>query len=123
MAFTFVSKYGSYENCEFVVDRYRSNGNLAIHIISPMEGPICNVTVNTDIKLSDDMIAVKDYSENEGMVEFLKREGLIDKRPDVLIPSGWVQIPIYHLTERGKQTFGIIDEDISYQGEARNDQN
>ena len=68
--FTYVSPYGNYEECYFQVGKY-TNGNTAIEIWNNEDGPITKVTVNPDIKLPNDRIAIKDYSENEGMVDWL----------------------------------------------------
>ena len=104
--FTYKSKYGEYKNCFFQTGRYL-NGNLAIEIWSNEEGPITKVTVNPDMKVSDDSIAVKDYSENEGMAAWLISEGIIEKDPLFMWPSGWVKIPIYSLTPHGKEMLDI----------------
>jgi hypothetical protein len=99
--------FGTYPNCYFVPSRYRSNNNLALQIQSEDEGPICVCTVNPNEKLSDDVICIKDYSENEGMAEFLKNMGIIGDRVKV-IPSGWVELYVYELTEHGKEIFKSV---------------
>lgn len=104
--FTYKSKYNSYQDCHFIVGRY-PNGNLAVEIISDTEGPITKVTVNPNVKLEDDYIAIKDYSENEGMVEFLVSMGIIVENPVMTIPSGFVFIPVHRLTNAGKISFSI----------------
>lgn len=96
--------YCAFPNCYFVPSRYTSNNNLALKIESEDEGSICVCTVNPPKKLSDDVICVKDYSENKGMVEFLKNMGIIGDRVEV-IPSGWVELYVYELTEHGKEIF------------------
>lgn len=101
MEFTFMG----FEHCKFVVNRYCNNDNLAISIFSRTAGPICNVTVGIDDKLDDDKIAVKTYSENEGMDDWLYQNGYIENIPCFYINSGFVDIPVYKLTELGKKTF------------------
>lgn len=98
--FTYFSKYGTYENCQFMVGLY-ANGNLGIEIWSDEEGPITKVTVNPDIKIPTDRIAIKNYSENEGMVDFLVEEDLIEPDPVQIIESGFVTIPVHKLTTYG----------------------
>jgi hypothetical protein len=97
--------YYTFPNCYFVPSRYSSNNNLALKIESEDKGLICVCTVNPDEKLSDDVICIKNYSENEGMVEFLKNMGIIGDMVKV-IPSGWVELyDVYELTEHGKEIF------------------
>lgn len=103
--FTYKSKYGSYNNCGFEVHRYVESDNLAIEICSPTDGAVTRVTVNVGFPLLDDYIAVKDYSENEGMVEWLISQGLIEPEIFQTIKSGWVDIPIVKLTEKGREVF------------------
>lgn len=101
---TFKTKYAAYAGCEFRTGRY-GNGNLALMVESSTEGPICTCTVNPGIEVDDDCIAVKDYSENEGMAETLKEMGVIKGEPVYRIASGWVEIPVYELGEKGLALF------------------
>lgn len=104
--FTFKSKYAEYKNSFFQVGSY-GNKNLAVEIWSAEDGPISRVTVNPGIMIPRTQIAIKDYSENEGMVDFLKSEGLIEDVPVMTIPSGWIEIPVYNLTDKGKEVFRV----------------
>lgn len=101
--FTFRGSVCDYPNCAFTIKRYGMNNNIYIGIISKDEGPICHCTVNTPTKLPDDRIAVKDWSENEGMVEKLKDLDMITGDPVDYIHSGLVNIGVYMLSENGKQ--------------------
>ena len=85
-------KYGTYNNCFFKVNKYR-NGNIALGIYNMSDGPICTVTVNPGMALPDDLIAIKNYSENSGVLESLIELGFIE---DVVgtLPQGFVEIPI-----------------------------
>lgn len=102
---TFKTKYGEYPNCEFKTGQY-GNGNLALQVESLDEGPICTCTVNPDEVVTHDAIAVKNYSENEGMVDTLTEMGLIGEEL-YSIPSGFVSIPVHKLTEKGLELFAI----------------
>lgn len=102
---TFKTKYATYPNCEFVTGRY-NNGNLALSVESRDEGPICTCTVNPGVVVTHDAIAVKNYSENEGMVEVLTEMGIIG-RELYRIPSGWVEIPVHELTAKGLELFEV----------------
>lgn len=97
----FKTKYRAYPDCHFVADRYQTNGNLALSVTSETEGPITTCTVNTDVTLPEDCIAVKNYSENEGMDKTLADMGIIGEKIGH-IASGWVTIPVFRLTDKGK---------------------
>lgn len=99
--------YGHYK-CQFVKGEY-GNGNLALELMgaegSEYEGePIARVTINPGCQIPDDCIAIKDYSENDGMVDFCKNLGIISDLV-ATISSGWVEIPVYRLSESGLEIF------------------
>lgn len=100
--FTCKLKYMEAKNCYFIGGNYH-NGNTGIEIWNDEEGPIAKVTVNPDVKIPKEFIAVKDYSENEGMVDLLKSIGIIDESPVHTIYSESVEIPVYALTSKGKE--------------------
>jgi len=104
--FTFMTSFGTqYPNCRYTTGRY-ANGNLALQIENK-DGPVCTCSVNPPgTALGDGEIAIKDWSENSGMGNWLKLHGVI-VREDALrrIPSGYVDIPVYRLTEAGKKLF------------------
>lgn len=95
-------KYMEADNCYFIGGKY-NNGNTGLEIWSDEVGPIAKVTVNPEVRIPEDFIAVKDYSENEGMVDFLKSMGIIKATPNNEIYSGHVTIPVYELTDKGKE--------------------
>ena len=99
------SKYATYKDCEFRTGRYR-NGNLALQVECP-EGLVCTCSVNPDTPLPDNELAVKDWSENEGMVEELKRQGVIFGDPVKTLPTeyGFVKIKVFPLTAYGESLF------------------
>lgn len=97
--FTYKSKYGTYENCYFYGSQYQESGNIALEIWSNEEGPICRVTVHPGIKVPEDCIAIKNYSENEGVVDWMKSMGFIEDAPVRIIKTGWVEIPVYKMTD------------------------
>lgn len=101
--FTFKLECGSWENCQFAPGRYR-DGNLALQVFSEEEGPICTLSVNPGEKLDDDVLCVKDYSENQGAAAFLRSMGIIGECVKI-IPSGWVDLKVFELTEPGKELF------------------
>lgn len=97
--FEITTKYGVYSDCSFLVREY-VNHRPRIDIYSNTLGPIMTVTVNLPgISFDNNYVAIKDYSENEGISEELNRLGVIVDEPVTYIPSGWVMIPVYRLTE------------------------
>jgi len=100
------SKYATYKDCEFRTGRY-GNGNLALQVESPAEGPICVCSVNPGVPLPDNELAVKDWSENEGMVEELKRQNVIFGDPVRTLNTayGFVKIKVFALTDYGESLF------------------
>lgn len=92
----------------FNVARY-GNGNLALQMVAVEGGdyegePICTVTVNPGFEIPDSQIAVKNWSENNGIDVFLESLGIVGKRMGE-IPSGFVTIPVFELTESGCELF------------------
>lgn len=104
--FDYQSKYAEYKNCYFRVGKY-INGNLAVEIWNDTDGPITKVTVNPDIYIPTDRIAIKNYSENSGIVEWLISKGIIEEDSTRVVISHWVSIPVHKLTEKGKQMMGL----------------
>lgn len=102
--FTFVSAYGTeYPNCHFSVGRY-FNGNNALLIDDDNEDLGITCSVNGSRIHKADEIGIKNWSENEGMVEFLTKMGIIGEKV-AEEPSGFVVIPYFKLTESGKELF------------------
>lgn len=65
-------------NCEIKKSKYSTNGNLALMLFDKETGQkVSNVTINTLQRMDEDVAAVKDYSENEGMLEAITEAGLI----------------------------------------------
>jgi hypothetical protein len=90
------TKY-TYRDATVILEKrkYANNGRLRIDMIDIEDGtPYATVTVNlTYAKLTENEIAVKDHSENEGMLKFLQDNGIVGpvKR---YAKSGYVEIPI-----------------------------
>ena len=88
-------------SCELVYTRYTDNSRTAIQLIETgTEEPIAMATVNLpDVDIAEDEVAIKDYSENEGMLAALTRHKIVG-RPLRYVQSGFVSIPIRKLLER-----------------------
>lgn len=107
--FNYESMHASYPDCEIVKGRYADNDNLCLTLFNNELGPIARITVNTDVKLPDDRIAIKNYSENEGMVAWLFKNNLIEKEPIRHVLQGYVEIPVHKLTDYAKNLLGISE--------------
>ena len=53
-------------------------------------------TVDLSIPLPEGLVAIKDYSENEGVLEALVKGGIVSE-PMHYFPTGYVQVPICKL--------------------------
>lgn len=107
---TFVckTKYGEYPDCYFKAGHY-DNGNIAILIESgEEEEPIMIASVNPWHDVEDDCVAIKNYSENEGIEAVLKEHGIITGEPQYSIQSGFVSIPVYKLADGWKEKIAIF---------------
>lgn len=102
--FDFHTPWGDIVKVSLVTGQYR-NGAKALQLIDTADGgPYAVATVNTGETYPDDQIAVKDWSENEGMVEFLTQIGFID-RVVGMEPCGYVMAHICHLTAEAQNFF------------------
>jgi hypothetical protein len=96
-----------WHGCNLLVAQY-GNGRLALTLEVPFndleEGetyfePLAVCTVNLpDAALPRDEIFVKDYSENEGMSDWMIAQDIIMPEPEGFTESGYVTIPRYKLT-------------------------
>lgn len=86
---------------EVAFDMYM-NGNTAINLVDVEDGGlVATATVNTSAPTFDsDLVGIKDYSENEGMVDFLVKEGIIEEDSVHSVKMGFVSIPFHTLTEK-----------------------
>jgi hypothetical protein len=98
------------ENCHFVCGRYNEPNNLALFVENDNGETVAVCSVNPKKKKSDNVLCVKDWSENEGMLEFLMKQNIIEYSYDVSDCefSGFVAIIAYKLTDKGKQLFANV---------------
>jgi len=83
--------------CDVIIQRY-GTGNLAIRLLDAEDGmPVAVATTNAN-GLDLDEVAIKDYSENEGMYETLVENGIIHPKHRE-ISTGYVTVPVCKLTE------------------------
>lgn len=78
-------------------------GGTAITMVSRTEGyPEPWTTLTTWIEgLKEDEVAIKNYSENEGMLEWAIENGIV-ARPHRWVPQGWVSFPVCKLLKKGE---------------------
>lgn len=101
LKFDWTTERGFYKDCWIDASYYLKPRNKSITIRNAScfgSDYICRASINIDEKLPDNQIAIKDYSENEGTIDNLKRIGILGERVKV-IQSGWVQIPVFELTD------------------------
>jgi len=83
--------------CIITKEKY-CNGRTALGLTEVDTGePFATATVNLpEINLAQNEIAIKNYSENEGILQVLIDAGVIGK-PKYEIQSGFVSIPVCEL--------------------------
>jgi hypothetical protein len=81
-----------------VCKRQYDNGRPALQLIDAEDGsPIAAATVNLpDVPLGRNQVAIKSYSENEGMLDALVAAGVV-KPTGQMVRSGYVEVPICEL--------------------------
>lgn len=87
--------------------RYADNNNIALLLFENLTDPYeyAIASVNGEFDLDDEFIAIKDWSENEGMVEALIESNVIRSTPVGIEHSGFVIIEHYQLTDEAKAEF------------------
>lgn len=88
-------------DCDVDICRYKDDyANNAI-VLGADNMPITTASINVSSqvgKLPDDLVAIKDYSENEGMLAALVAAGIVESDVVGVVPSGFVEIPVCRLT-------------------------
>jgi hypothetical protein len=92
-----VTRYGLHQVVQARFDRYR-NGQIALQLVTEQDEPWLTASCAIDAPIPAGCIAVKDWSENEGVPSLLARCGIIDGEPVARARSGFVAVPIYRLT-------------------------
>jgi len=89
-------------NCDLLASHYQDNGRLALYLIDSHDRePVAVCTVNLPDKLGENEVFIKDYSENEGMADFLVQEGIVEYTGRHVI-SGYVTIPVCKFLQSDK---------------------
>lgn len=93
------TQYSDY-NVIIETGKYR-NGRLALELIDAEDGcPVMTATVNLpEVGLEEDEIIIKNYSENEGVLEFLIKNK-ITSNPVRWVNNGFVDFPIVKIIKK-----------------------
>lgn len=79
-----------------LVKKAYSNGNVAIQAVGIDGEPVAVLSVNTGDKVDKEHVAIKDYSENSGALDSLKKAGVVGN-PEYVLKSGYVTVPVCKL--------------------------
>lgn len=108
-------------NCH-VVKRQYGNGRPALQLVDAEdESPIATATVNLlDVPLGRNQVAIKDYSECEGMLQALTEAGIVRPTGET-IRTGHVEVPVCELQPpfREPTRVDILAEQSRGNGRAR----
>lgn len=97
---------GPYTDVKFLVSIYMDNGNTALLVLDEFTSePIATATVNVGEQLLGNQLHIKDYSENEGIFDWLIDNQIIEAAPELDSFNGFI-------TARGAV---IVDEDLQEQ--------
>jgi len=94
------SPYGGTYKLQLSFSKY-GNGQTKIQLYDVMDGmPYATATVCAeDNLLKEDEVAIKNYSENEGILEALVDGGIVD-HPHAFIQTDYVKIPVCKLLSK-----------------------
>ena len=96
--YTFQAKYETYQ-VYLKFDTYRNNGRTCIELLEAgTHEPIMVATVNLSdyTLLNPGQVLIKNYSENEGVLEFLIANGIVSK-PRSWVSTGYVTVALCDL--------------------------
>jgi hypothetical protein len=81
----------------FVRTETYKDGGIRIQLYDSKDGtPYATATARIEEKLEPGEVAIKDWSENEGILEFLIQNKIV-KEPHRFAESGYVKVPICEL--------------------------
>ena len=84
-------------NCVVLFERYRNN-RIALTLVDEDNGePVATATTNLpDISLDEDEVIIKNYSENEGILQVLIKANIV-KSPERFVDAG--RFPVCRLVK------------------------
>ena len=95
MSYTYQSPFGGEYQIDIIKSTY-SNGNIKIQMIDKSDGMSYATASVTVPGLKKDEVGIKDYSENEGVLDFLVKNNIVHP-PHRHERSGFVIIPVCRL--------------------------
>jgi len=102
--------------------RQYGNGRPALELVDAEDGsPIAKATVNLpDTPLGKNQVFIKNYAENEGMLEALVAAGVV-KPTGESVRSGFVEVPVCELQPPFREPSQVdkLDERSSGRGNGR----
>lgn len=100
-------------NCYLDVATYQHGGRIALQLFEHGTGDyIAVATVNMpDHQLTPSEVAIKNYSENEGVLDLLIEAGVL-REPHRYVRNGFVTLPVCHLNFVSKSEDGTYNVDI-----------
>ena len=94
--FSFVSQFGERYLLFTRTETYK-DGKIRIQLYDSKDGtPYATATASIKENLEQGEVAIKDWSENEGILDFLVQNKIV-KEPHRFVKSGYVKIPICEL--------------------------
>lgn len=99
-----------YEEPIWAEGREYARDGRAILLTNESGAYISTATVYLDVPMRSNEVAIKNYSENEGVLDLLIAEDLIKPEPVDEVPSGHVTIPIHKLTPKGLSLYSETKE-------------
>jgi hypothetical protein len=100
------TRFGLNETVRVHFERY-PNGQLALLLVTEDHEPWLTATSAISSPVPTGCIAVKDWSENEGVPAMLLKSDVIEGDPVARVSSGFVAIPIYRLTAAAILAAGV----------------
>lgn len=98
------------EEVEILFHTYEDGGNTAIILLDSDKEIYTVATTNVSYPLNPNYVAIKDYSENEGMSGFLIDNNIIQDEVITSVPSGHVVIPVFKLTNQASSKLNDIEK-------------
>ena len=94
--FSFVSQFGE-RYLLFIRTETYTDGKIRIQLYDSKDGtPYATATSSIKENLEQGEVAIKDWSENKGILDFLVQNKIV-KEPHRFVESGYVKIPICEL--------------------------
>jgi hypothetical protein len=91
------TKYVDEPNALLKVDRYQNNDRICLSVYSPTGEALMKCTTNIpEVDLTWDLVAIKNYSENEGILECLIANNFISE-PIQEIKNRYTEFPVCQL--------------------------